>query len=162
VGNDGFFFGRAIMSRFRGRFDYSIDEKGRINIPFKFRNLLPPEAQGTFVISRAPDGCLWAYPLNEWEKYEDSLIAMPMTKGVNRFQREIQNTLSDSVLDKQGRVTLTPHQIEIAGIEKDVSIIGRGHYLEIWATERFEKYTGSGKDFDEVYYKTLKPGNRRG
>jgi len=150
------------MSRFRGRFDYSIDEKGRINIPFKFRNLMPPEAQSTFVICRAPDGCLWAYPLNEWEKFEDSLIAMPMTKGVNRFQREIQNTLCDSVLDKQGRVTLTPHQIQIAGIKKDVSIVGRGRHLEIWGSERFEDYTGNGEEFDELYYKMVKTVNPRG
>jgi len=149
------------MSRFRGRYNYSIDQKGRINVPSKFRRLLSPEAQKTFVISRAPDGCLWAYPKDAWEKFEDSLMAMPVSREVNKFQREIQNTLSDSVLDKQGRITLTPLQLQIAGIHKDVSIIGRGRYLEIWDTRRFEAYTGGGEDFDEVYYKTLQAGVQR-
>jgi MraZ protein len=146
------------MSRFRGRYDFSIDQKGRINIPSKFRKLLLPAAEDTFVICRAPDGCLWAYPKDEWEKFEDSLIRMPVSRDVNKFQRTMQNTLNDSTLDKQGRISLTPLQIKIAGIEKEVSIIGRGSYLEIWATHRFEAYTGGGEDFDEVYYNTIRSG----
>ncbi len=146
------------MARFRGRYDFSIDQKGRINIPSKFRKLLSPEAEETFVICRAPDGCLWAYPKDEWEKFEDTLVKMPVSREVNKFQRAIQNTLNDSTLDKQGRVSLTPLQMKIAGIDKEVSIIGRGSYLEIWDTGRFEEYTGNGEDFDEVYYKTIQSG----
>jgi MraZ protein len=143
------------MAKFRGRYDFSIDEKGRINIPSKFRKLLTPEAEDTFVICRAPDGCLWAYPKNEWEKFEDSLDRMPVTRESNRFQREIQNTLSDSVLDGQGRVSLTVLQMKIAGIDKNVSIIGRGKYLEIWNPKRFEEYTANCENFDDVYYKSI-------
>jgi MraZ protein len=143
------------MARFRGRYDFSIDQKGRINIPSKFRKLLAPEAEETFVICRAPDGCLWAYPKDEWEKFEDSLLSMPVSKEYNKFLRTMQNTLNDSTLDKQGRISLTPFQMRIAGINKDVSIIGRGSYLEIWDTGRFEEYTGDGEDYDEVYYKTI-------
>ncbi len=143
------------MARFRGRYDFSIDEKGRINIPSKFRKLLSPEAEETFVVCRAPDGCLWAYPKDEWEKFEDELLAMPMSREVNKFQRTIQNTLNDTKLDRQGRISLTQFQMEIAGISKDVSIIGRGNNLEIWDTKRFEEYTGSSDDFDEVYYNSI-------
>jgi MraZ protein len=146
------------MARFRGRYNYSIDEKGRINIPAKFRKLLAPEAEETFVICRAPDNCLWAYPKDEWEKFEDKLLAMPMSREVNKFQRTLQNTLTDSTLDKQGRISLTQYQIEIAGINKDVSIIGRGNNLEIWDRRRFEQYTGSGDDYDDVYYDSIQPG----
>jgi len=146
------------MARFRGRYDFSIDQKGRINIPSKFRKLLSPEAEETFVISRAPDGCLWAYPKDEWEKFEGMLDKMPVSRDANKFQRAIQNTLNDSALDKQGRISLTSLQMKIAGIDKEVSIIGRGSYLEIWDTRRFEEYTGNGEDFDEVYYKTIRSG----
>ena len=146
------------MARFRGRFDFSIDQKGRINIPSKFRKLLTPEAEDTFVICRAPDGCLWAYPKDEWEKFEDLLEVMPISREVNKFQRVIQNTLNDSTLDKQGRVSLTPLQIKIAGIAKEVSIIGRGKYLEIWAASRFEEYSGKDESFDQVYYDTIQSG----
>lgn len=146
------------MARFRGRYDFSIDQKGRINIPSKFRKLLSPQAEETFVICRAPDGCLWAYPKDEWEKFEDTLDNTPVSRDANKFQRAIQNTLNDSTLDKQGRVSLTSLQTKIAGIEKSVSIIGRGSYLEIWDTRRFEEYNGNGDDFDEVYYKTIGSG----
>ena len=146
------------MARFRGRYDFSIDQKGRINVPSKFRKLLSPEAEETFVICRAPDGCLWAYPRDEWEKFEDKLEKMPVSREVNRFQRTLQNTVSDSELDKQGRIALTPFQMKIAGITKEVSIIGRGNYLEIWDTKKFEEYTGEGEDFDEVYYRTVRSG----
>jgi MraZ protein len=146
------------MARFRGRYNFSIDEKGRINIPSKFRKLLSPEADETFVVCRAPDGCLWAYPKDEWEKFEDKLLVMPMSREVNKFQRTIQNTLNDTRLDKQGRISLTQYQMEIAGIKKDVSIIGRGNNLEIWDTRRFEEYTGGTDDFDDVYYNSIQPG----
>lgn len=143
------------MARFRGRFDYSIDQKGRINIPSKFRKMLPPEAEETFVICRAPDNCLRAYPKDEWEKYENTLITMPVSRDSEKFLRIIQNTVSDSKLDTQGRVSLTPLQMKIASINKDVSIIGCGGYLEIWDTKRFDEYTIHGEDFDEVYYKII-------
>jgi MraZ protein len=146
------------MARFRGRYDFSIDEKGRINIPAKFRKLLTPEAEETFVICRAPDNCLWAYPKDEWEKFEDKLLAMPVSREVNKFQRTLQNTLTDTALDRQGRISLTQYQIEIAGISKDVSIIGRGNNLEIWDRKRFEQYTGTGDDYDDVYYDSIQPG----
>jgi MraZ protein len=146
------------MAKFRGRFDFSIDQKGRINVPSKFRKLLLPAAEETFVVCRAPDGCLWAYPKDEWEKFEDSLERMPLSREGNRFQRTLQNTVSDSTLDKQGRVSLTPLQMRIAGISKDVSIVGRGNYLEIWDTQKFEEYIGSNEDFDKVYYETFRTG----
>lgn len=144
-----------MATRFRGRYDFSIDQKGRVNIPSKFRKLLSPEAENTFVVCRAPDGCLWAYPQNEWEEFEDQLRKMPVSRETNKFQRALQNTLSDSELDNQGRISLTALQMKIAGIEKTVSIVGRGSYLEIWDTKRFEECAGTAEDYDEAYYKTF-------
>jgi MraZ protein len=141
------------MARFRGRFDFSIDEKGRVNIPSKFRKMLLPEAEETYVICRAPDDCLRAYPKDEYEKYENGILDLPESSEKNRKVRTIQNTVSDSMLDKQGRISLTPLQMKIAGIQKDVSIIGCGNYLEIWDTPRFNAYIDDGGDFNEIYYK---------
>jgi MraZ protein len=149
------------MAQFRGRFDFSIDEKGRINIPSKFRKMLSPEAEETFVICQAPDRCLRAYPKDEWEKFENTFKTMSVSRESDRFLRMMQNTVSDSTLDKQGRVSLTPVQMKISGINKDVSILGFGGYLEIWDTKRFEEYTGKSEDFDEMYYKTIPAGNNR-
>jgi MraZ protein len=138
---------------FRGKYNFSIDEKGRVNIPSKFRKVLAPEAEDTFVIIRAPGGCLRAYPKDEWEKYERFLASMPVNPDTDRYQRMLQSTLSDSKLDRQGRVSLTTQQMEIAGIEKDLCIVGRINYLEIWNTRRFEE-SFAGEEYDAVYYKT--------
>jgi MraZ protein len=140
------------MSRFRGRYDYTVDDKGRLNIPAKWRKLLTPEAQETFVICRAPGDCLWAYPLDEWEKYEEKLDAMPLGRERDLVHRLIHNTLSDSVLDKQGRITVTPLQMQMAGIGKDVTLVGRRSFIEVWDTRRFETYLGGNANFDDVYY----------
>jgi MraZ protein len=140
------------MPRFRGRYDYAVDDKGRCNIPSKWRKELRPEAEETFVICRAPGGCLWAYPQDEWEKFEEKLEAMPRGRESDLIQRMIQNTLSDSVLDKQGRVTLTPLQMEMGGINKAITLIGRRSYVEIWDTARFEQYLGAAENFDDIYY----------
>ncbi len=86
-------------------------------------------------------------------------MTMPVTREGNKFQRILEDTLTDSTLDKQGRISLTPHQMRLAGIEKDVSIIGRQSYLEIWSTKRFEEYTGNAADFDEMYYNTFRTLN---
>ena len=146
------------MSRFRGRYDYSIDGKGRLNIPAKFRKLLNPDADETFVITRAPDGCLRAYPQDAWEEYEDSIYSLPSTKENEKMIRLIEATNSDSRLDKQGRITLSPRQMELSGITKNVTIIGRRKFIEIWDTDTFERYIGDDSDFDDLFYKAMEGG----
>lgn len=140
------------MTRFRGRYDYTVDDKGRMNIPAKWRKQLSPAADETFVVCRAPGGCLWAYPQDEWEKFEEKMDTMPPGRESDLVQRMIQSTLTDSILDKQGRVTLSGLQMQMAGIAKNITLIGRRNYVEVWSTDRFEQYLGGGADFDEVYY----------
>ena len=86
------------MGQFHGRFDYSIDIKGRVNIPAKFRKTLSPNAGETFIICRAPDGCLRAYPRDLWENYEAELANRPETPQTLRHKRLLYNTISDSTL----------------------------------------------------------------
>ncbi|MBD3243840.1 MAG: division/cell wall cluster transcriptional repressor MraZ [Chitinivibrionales bacterium] len=143
------------MTRFRGRYDYTVDGKGRLNIPAKWRKQLSPDAEDTFVVCRAPGGCLWAYPQDEWEKFEEKMESMPAGRDSDRIQRMIHSTLTDSVLDKQGRITLSPHQMQMAGIGKNICLIGRRSYVEVWDAERFEQYVGDGGDFDEIYYSAV-------
>ena len=99
------------MNRFRGEYTYTVDAKGRFNIPARFRKALSPEANEGFVVCRAPDGCLRAYPLDEWEKTEDSLLSRPESPDTVRVKRLIYSTLSESKLDGQGRITLSATQM---------------------------------------------------
>ena len=149
------------MARFHGRFDYSIDAKGRVNIPAKFRKALCPDAQETFIICRAPSGCLRAYPQDLWEKYESDLSSRPETPETLRHKRLLYNTISDSTLDAQGRVTLTSAQVGIAGILKDVILVGHADYIEIWDVGRYEQYLGGTDDFDAVFFQSVEAGLAR-
>jgi MraZ protein len=150
------------MSRFRGRYDYTIDAKGRVNVPAKFRKALAPSADETFVICRGPDRGLRAYPQDAWEEFEDRLAALPSTPDTERMARQLFSTVTDSRLDSQGRIILSPVQIKISGISKDVTLIGRPGYIEIWNTRRFEEYTGADEHFedgfDEAFYKSMQLG----
>lgn len=146
------------MGSFHGRFDYSIDSKGRVNIPAKFRKSLNPEAEETFIICRAPDGCLRAYPNDYWKVYEEDLARRPETPETLRHKRLLFSTLSESTLDAQGRVSLTPAQMTIAGITKDITLIGQSNYVEIWDTVKYDAYLNSGDDFDSVFFQSVETG----
>ena len=143
------------MSRFRGEFNYTIDEKNRVNIPAKFRKSLVPEANETFAICRAPGGCLRAYPLDAWERYEDELASIPQKPETLQHLRLLRSTLTDSKLDVQGRISLTAKQIEIAGMAKNVTLVGHNGYIEIWDTGRYQTYLQGVEDFDQVFFQSV-------
>jgi MraZ protein len=146
------------MSRFRGKFEFTVDAKNRINIPSKFRKGLTPEANGTFVITPAQNGCLRAYPEDVYLKYESSLEAKPEVQEMLDLRRKMAAFQSDSTLDAQGRITLTQQQLQIAGIQKDLTLLGLGTYIEIWATERFRDAVGAEynqAEFDRLLQKSI-------
>jgi MraZ protein len=143
------------MGRFRGQYNYSVDAKGRVNIPAKFRKALNPAADETFVICLGPDKCLQAYPQDTWEEYEDKLDAMPPSRLSFKVRRQIYNSVTDSHLDAQGRISLSQYQMDTADIKKNVTLVGHRGYIEIWDTENYQQYMGTGEDFDEAYYKSI-------
>lgn len=144
------------MSHFRGRFDYLVDDTGRVNMPAKFRKALNPEALETFVISRSPDNSLRAYPQDLWEKkIEQKISSRDETPETVRLQRLLFNTVTDSTLDAQGRITLSPSHMKIASITKNVTLIGMSDYIEIWDTATYNNIIGDGGDFDKVYYQSV-------
>lgn len=147
------------MARFHGNFEFSVDSKGRVNIPSRFRSALNPEAHETFTICRAPDGCLSVYPNDLWEIYETELVSRPETPDTLRLKRLLYNTLTDSTMDTQGRITLSPNQMEAAGISKDVTLVGQANHIEIWDTGRYQAYQKLHKDdFDQIYFQSVAAG----
>lgn len=148
------------MSRFRGEYQYSVDKKGRVNIPAKFRKALSPEAGEVFAICRAPGKCLRAYPIDAWDKYETELALRPQTKEALRYLRMLNSTLTDSKLDSQGRIMLSAKQMKIAGIEKNVILVGNYGYIEIWDLDSYTKYIDSDDDFDDMFEHSVQAGLR--
>jgi MraZ protein len=146
------------MSGFHGRYDYSVDAKGRLNIPAKFRKCLSPEAGETFIVCQAPDGCLRAFPQNYWNAYVAELNSRPETSETIGYKRKLYHTVSESTLDAQGRITLMPNQMAIAGIGRSVTLIGQEHYVELWDPARYAAYLEKEKDFDTAFYQSVQAG----
>ena len=117
-----------------GEYHHSIDEKGRLIIPSKFRE----EIGNSFVVTRGLDGCLFVYSLVEWEKIVNRLKTLPFTKKDARvFTRFFLAGATVCEFDKQGRINLVNSLIEYAGLKKECTIIGVNDRLEIWSLDKF-------------------------
>ena len=133
MGNYPFYDMTLTDNTFIGEYAYSLDSKGRVNIPAKFRQSLSADSQNTFVITRGLDPCVWVYPLEQWKEIENNLRNLSSVKNIHRtFVRDTARYASPSTYDKQGRITLTPSLTKYAGLEKDVLIIGMINKIEIW------------------------------
>jgi len=123
---------------FMGEYQHTIDNKGRVSIPSKFRE----ELGEVFVITKGLDNCLFVYPMEEWNRLEQKLKSLPFTRADARaFARFFFSGAVECELDKQGRVLLPQVLREHARIKKDVVIIGVSTRIEIWAKEVWEEYS---------------------
>lgn len=118
-----------------GEYNYSIDDKGRMNFPAKFREEMGP----TFVVTRWLDHCLVAFPMQEFEKMADSFSQRSMAKSRD-IQRFLFSAAEEVKPDKQGRILLPAVLRKHAGLTKDVTIIGNRNHAEIWDTAAWEAY----------------------
>ena len=131
---------------FRGEFNHSMDCKGRIVMPAKFRDCL-----GTsFIITRGMDKCILAYTVSAWENIEAKAAVLPLTdKDVRRFLRYFIGAASEAEPDSLGRFSIPPTLREHAGLKKDVVSIGLTNRIEIWSKENWDEYTAQN-DFDDA------------
>lgn len=122
---------------FIGEYQHTLDDKGRIIMPSKFRTGLGDE----FVITKGLDSCLFVYPKNEWEVIENKLKELPLTnRDARAFVRFFFSGASESNLDKQGRVLIPGNLREHSSLDKDAIIIGVATRLEIWSKELWDDY----------------------
>ncbi len=126
-----------------GEFHHTIDEKGRIIIPAKFRNELGSE----LVVTRGLDKCLFLYSKDEWDKLSNKLSTLPFTKqDARNFNRFFLSGATTSEFDKQGRINITSPLVSYAGLTKDCVIIGVNERLEIWDEEKFNEFLSNNED----------------
>ena len=141
---------------FIGEYAYSLDLKGRVNIPAKFRQALSEDNENTFVITRGMDPCIWVYPLSHWKEIETNLRGLSSLSKIHRtFVRNTARYASPSTYDKQGRITLTPSLIEYAGLEKNALIIGMVNKMEIWNPVQMDKTDKETIKIDPAAYDEL-------
>ena len=130
---------------FMGTYEHGIDAKGRVIIPAKLRDGLGE----SFVVTVGLDGCLYAYPMNEWEEFLTKLKELPGTKEARTLQRTFLSNAAACDCDKQGRTLIPASLREKVGIEKDVVFIGVLGKVEIWSKERYES-GGEVADIDTI------------
>ncbi|WP_461809810.1 division/cell wall cluster transcriptional repressor MraZ [Faecalimonas sp.] len=119
-----------------GEFNHSIDAKGRLIIPSKFRE----ELGENFVITKGLDGCLFLYPDSEWKIFEEKLRTLPLTnKDARIFTRFFLGSAVDGGLDKQGRVLISSALRNFANLEKEVVLVGVLDRVEIWDKAKWEE-----------------------
>lgn len=146
LGGTGFFHvrGECPMSSFKGRYSYSVDNKGRINIPVKLRKNLSPEANETFVITRGFEQCLFLYPLDEWNKLEIAIRDLSPANPQHRFfVRTLLQWATEAQLDSQARVSIPQDLLKFAAIDSEVIILGVLERIEIWNPQIYENYMSS-------------------
>ncbi len=119
---------------FRGVNSLTLDAKGRVAMPAKYRERLESQCHGQLIITIDPeDRCLWLYPLPIWEGIEHSLDSLPSLDGASRrIQRLLIGHATECDLDSQGRILLPPPLREFAALDKQVVLIGQGKKFELW------------------------------
>lgn len=131
---------------FMGEYNHTVDAKGRVIIPAKFREALGD----TFVVTKGLDGCLFVFAMDEWSSFEEKLRTLPIAnKDARKFTRFFFAGAADVEPDKQGRVLIPNNLREFGGLTKDVVLVGVSNRVEIWDKERYEEST-EFDDMDEI------------
>ena len=131
---------------FMSEYNHTLDTKGRLIIPAKFRETLGEE----FVISKGMDGCLFVYANDDWNAFEQKLTSLPLiNKEARQFARFFLAGAATVEVDKQGRILLPAVLREFAGLEKEVVSVGVLKRIEIWDKNRWQD-TNTYDDMDEV------------
>ncbi len=117
---------------FLGEYVHTIDEKGRLTIPARYRNEL---ATG-LVVTRGFDRNLIIYPIREWEKLAEQIMAKPVTdRMVRAFRRRMFSGAINPEADRQGRILLPPYLRDFAGLNGEVVVVGSYNFIEVWSAE---------------------------
>lgn len=139
VGSGGQYQKHEVKLLFYGEYQHTIDPKGRVIVPSKFRDGLGEK----FIVTKGLDNCLFAYSSAEWSDLEAKLRTLPFTdKDVRAFVRFFFAGATECEVDKQGRILLPQNLREYAGLDKEIYVIGVSTRVEIWDKEKWENYSG--------------------
>lgn len=121
-----------------GEYSYTVDDKGRLNFPPKFREKMGDN----IIVTRWLDDCLVAFPQSEWQRISTQLSEKSIVKSRD-VQRFLYAGATEALPDKQGRILLPSHLRDHAHITKDVTVIGVGSHAEIWSTDAWNAMNSS-------------------
>ena len=128
-------WGAVSSFAFKGGPVLTLDGKGRITVPARYRDVLMTAVEGRMVVSKNPAGCLSLYPQPVWDRFETDLIALPESR--NALRRLYLGSATEVQIDGSSRVLLPPELREWAGLERDVIFMGMGNSFELWDKARY-------------------------
>lgn len=133
--------GKNGLSMFRGASKVTLDSKGRMAIPSRYRERLASRADGTLVATVDRDYCLLLYPLTDWEEIERKLIRLPaLNKQARRLQRLMVGYATELEMDGHGRILLPRELRDFASLDKQIMFIGQGNKFELWDIDRWNTW----------------------
>ena len=142
---------------FYGEFEHSIDRKGRLILPAKFRDAAKGHFIEKFFVTRGLDKCLFMLAEEEWRTQETKFKAIPFTiQQARTFNRLYFSGAIDVVPDRQGRILLPQYLKDFAEIKRDVVIVGVSNRIEIWAKDCWQEFYGNSRQsFEEIAEKLM-------
>jgi len=142
---------------FYGEYLHSIDRKGRLILPAKFREAAKAHFIERFFVTRGLDNCLFMFSEEEWRSQEGKFKAIPFTKQQSRtFNRLYFSGAVEVVADSQGRILVPQYLKEFAQIKRDVMVVGVSNRIEIWAKDKWEEFYGNSRQsFEEIAEKLM-------
>jgi len=134
---------------FRGVNNISLDAKGRMAIPTRFRESLQSSCASQLVVTVDTDRCLLIYPLPEWQEIERKLVKLPsLNKTARHLQRMLMGNATEVEMDGQGRILIPTSLRSYAGLEKKAVMIGQGHKFELWNEESWSNQLNEWQETD--------------
>ncbi|WP_298013405.1 division/cell wall cluster transcriptional repressor MraZ [uncultured Castellaniella sp.] len=121
---------------FQGSSALTLDAKGRMSIPARYRDALQSDEQGCLTLTRHPDGCLMLYPRSTWETKRAQIAALPAV--ARPLQRLLLGSAQDVDMDGAGRILVAPELRDAAGLAREVMLLGLGSHFELWDREQWE------------------------
>ncbi len=142
---------------FYGEYLHSIDRKGRLILPAKFREVAKAHFVERFYLTRGLDNCLFMFAEEEWKAQENKFKSISFTKSESRkFNRLYFSGAVEVSFDAQGRILLPQYLKDFAQIKKDVTIVGVSNRIEIWARDKWDEFYGNSKQsFEEIAEKLM-------
>jgi len=136
---------------FYGEYAHTIDRKGRVILPAKFRQAVKARGLNKFYVTRGLDKCLFVFTEEEWKAQEDKFKALSFTSEVSRkFNRLFFSGAQETMLDSQGRMLVPQYLKDFAELKKEIVIIGVSNRIEIWSKELWKEfYESSRPSFEE-------------
>jgi MraZ protein len=140
---------------FRGRFEHSLDGKGRLSIPARFREQLQQRGQTVLFLAEL-DGCVQAFPMDEWRRVEEKLVAKgTMERNVQTLLRLVSSAGVEAPLDAQGRILIPPAIRESTELNRGVILVGMLSRFEIWGRGRWARFLAGSRRVQGKLSETL-------